>query len=550
MNRFASYLLITVLAALLFFHSLGKVSLFDWDEINFAESAREMIETGNYMQVQINYEPFWEKPPLFFWMQVASMKLFGVNEFAARLPNALCGVATLLILFGIGRRLHNEQFGLWWAFIYASTFLPHLYFKSGIIDPWFNLFIFLGIYFLARFLAAKEERKPFLQQLIFSGLFTGVAILTKGPVALLVVLLSYGLFILFNRWKGWVNIKYYLIWGLVVLLVTLVWFGLEIVEHGWWFVNEFITYQIRLFKTKDAGHGGFLLYHFVVVLIGCFPASLLIFRYRNQQHEDKNQQIFRMLMIASLIVILVVFTIVKTKIVHYSSFTYLPIGYLAAATVTGIINRTATIKGWQKIALLTLGIIWSILFIALPLIGNNIAWLKPLLTKDAFAMANIEAQVSWNYYLMIPGILFLAAVIVSFIWLQKKKFQKAFVLLFIACIGAMQVLLTSFAPRIEQYSQHAAIEFYESLQGKDVYIKTLGYKSYAQYFYTRIKPGQRKESKDESWLLTGAVDKPTYFISKNSYEPEVMKNYADKVEVIGRKNGFVFYKRKGLRRRI
>ena len=530
MNRIVFYLLITVLAALLFFHSLGRVSLFDWDEINFAESAREMIETGNYMQVQINYEPFWEKPPLFFWMQVASMKLFGVNEFAARLPNAVCGIATLLILFGIGRRLHNDRFAFWWTFIYAATFLPHLYFKSGIIDPWFNLFIFLGIYFLARFLAAKEERKPFLQLLIFSGLFTGIAILTKGPVALLVVLLSYGLFILFNRWKGWVNIKYYLIWALVVLLVTMVWFGLEIAEHGWWFVNEFITYQIRLFKTKDAGHGGFLLYHFVVVLIGCFPASLLIFRYRNQQHEDKNQQIFRLLMIASLIVILIVFTIVKTKIVHYSSFTYLPIGYLAAATVTGIINRTATIKSWQKIAL--------------PLIGNNIAWLKPLLTKDAFAMANIKAQVSWNYYLMIPGILFLAAVIISFIWLQKKKFQKAFVLLFIACIGAMQVLLTSFTPRIEQYSQHAAIEFYESLQGKDVYIKTLGYKSYAQYFYTRIKPGQRKESKDESWLLTGAVDKPTYFISKNTYEPEVMKNYADKVEVIGRKNGFVFYKRK------
>ncbi|HTH31985.1 MAG TPA: glycosyltransferase family 39 protein [Lacibacter sp.] len=544
MNRIVSYLVIAVIAALLFFHSLGRVSLFDWDEINFAESAREMIETNNYMQVQINYEPFWEKPPLFFWMQVAAMKVFGVNEFAARLPNALCGIATLLILFGIGKRLHNERFAFWWVLIYAGTFLPHLYFKSGIIDPWFNLFIFLGIYFLSRFLSAREERQSFIKHLVLSALFTGIGILTKGPVAALVVLLSYGLFVLFNRWKGWVAIKYYLIWGLIILLVTMIWFGLEIAQHGWWFVNEFITYQVRLFNTKDAGHGGFLLYHFVVVLIGCFPASLLIFRYKNQIHENKHQQYFRMLMIASLIIILLLFTIVKTKIVHYSSFTYLPIGYLAASTVYGIVNRTAQLKGWQKFGLLFLGIIWSILFIALPLIGNNIDWIKPLLTKDAFAMANVEAKVEWNYFLMIPGVLFLAAVIISTIWLQQKKFQKAIFLLLIACIGAMQVLLTLFAPRIEKYSQHAAIEFYESLQDKDVYIKTLGYKSYAQYFYTRIKPNLRKEAKDENWLMTGNVDKPTYFISKNTFEKEVMEKHGDKVEVIGRKNGFVFYKRK------
>lgn len=544
MNRLVSYLVILAAASILFFHSLGKVHLFDWDEINFAESAREMIATDNYMQVQINYEPFWEKPPLFFWMQVASMKVFGVNEFAARLPNAVCGILTLLVLFALGRRLHNEQFAFWWVLIYAGTFLPHMYFKSGIIDPWFNLFIFLGIYFLGSFLAAKEERKKLLKPLLLSALFTGLGILTKGPVAMLVVLLTYALFLFFNRGKGLASLKHYLWWGLGVIAVTLLWFGLEIAQHGWWFVNKFITYQVRLAKTEDAGHGGFFLYHFVVVLIGCFPASLLIFRYKNQIHENSRQQIFRKLMIASFIVIMVVFTIVKTKIVHYSSFTYLSIGYLAAATVYGIVNRTAQIKNWQKLGLLFLGLIWSALFIALPLIGKNIQWLKPLLQKDPFALANIQADVNWDYTLMIPGILFLLAMIAVFIWMQQKKFQRAFFTLLIACIAAMQVLLTLFAPRIEQYSQNTAIEFYQSLEGKDVYVHTLGYKSYAQYFYTKVKPGNRKEAKDENWLLTGAVDKPTYFISKNTFKEQVMKDHADVLQVLYEKNGFVFYKRK------
>ena len=544
MNRIVSYFIIVVFASILFFHSLGRVHLFDWDEINFAESAREMIATGNFMQVQINYEPFWEKPPLFFWMQVASMKMFGINEYAARLPNALCGVFTLLVLFAIGKRLHNERFAFWWVLIYAGTFLPHLYFKSGIIDPWFNLFIFLGIYFLGNFIAAKEERREVIQPLLLSALFTGLGILTKGPVALLVVLLSYALFLFFNRGKGLVALKYYLWWVLVVIAVTLLWFGLEILEHGWWFVNEFFTYQVRLAKTKDAGHGGFFLYHFVVVLIGCFPASLLIFRYKNQLHENTSQQIFRKLMIASLIVILVVFTIVKTKIVHYSSFTYLPIGYLAAASVYGIINKTAQLKQWQKIGLLILGLIWSALFIALPLVGNNMHWIKPLLQKDPFALANIEASVNWNYTYMVPGILFLIAMVAAYSWMQQKNYQRAFVALFIASIGAMQVLLTLFTPRIEQYSQYAAIEFFQSLKGKDVYVKTLGYKSYAQYFYTEIKPGNRKESKDENWLLTAAVDKPTYFVSKNTYSDTVMKYHGERLDIIYKKNGFVFYKRK------
>ena len=58
---------IILLGLLLFLPGLGNVHLFDWDEINFAESAREMINSGNYLTVQINFEPFWEKPPLFIW---------------------------------------------------------------------------------------------------------------------------------------------------------------------------------------------------------------------------------------------------------------------------------------------------------------------------------------------------------------------------------------------------------------------------------------------------------------------------------------------------
>src|SRR5688572_6339264 len=140
LNR--KYILILFFSgALLFLPFLGSTHLFDWDEINFAESAREMLATGDYFRVQINYEPFWEKPPLFFWLQAGCMTIFGVGEFAARLPNAICGIITLLVIFDLGRRLFTTRFAWLWVLFVTGSLTPHLYFQSGIIDPIFNLFI-------------------------------------------------------------------------------------------------------------------------------------------------------------------------------------------------------------------------------------------------------------------------------------------------------------------------------------------------------------------------------------------------------------------------
>ena len=97
--KLESPFVIVVLALLFFIPFLGNVHLFDWDEINFAESAREMLISGNYLRVQIDFQPFWEKPPLFIWLQTLSMSVFGANEFAARFPNAIIGVITLLTFF-------------------------------------------------------------------------------------------------------------------------------------------------------------------------------------------------------------------------------------------------------------------------------------------------------------------------------------------------------------------------------------------------------------------------------------------------------------------
>ena len=72
------YLFWSIIGALIYIPFLGASHLFDWDEINFAESAREMMVSGDYLSVQINFQPFWEKPPLFMWLQVLSFQFFHI----------------------------------------------------------------------------------------------------------------------------------------------------------------------------------------------------------------------------------------------------------------------------------------------------------------------------------------------------------------------------------------------------------------------------------------------------------------------------------------
>ena len=82
--QFPTQLFLVAIGVVLFFPFIGKVPLFDWDEINFAESAREMLVSGNFRQVQINFQPFLETPPLFTWLQALAMHRYGINEFSAR----------------------------------------------------------------------------------------------------------------------------------------------------------------------------------------------------------------------------------------------------------------------------------------------------------------------------------------------------------------------------------------------------------------------------------------------------------------------------------
>lgn len=534
-STLSKYIIIAIAAACLFFPFLGQVHLFDWDEINFAECAREMMVTGNYLQVQIDYQPFWEKPPVFIWLQVLSFKLLGVNDYAARFPNALIGMATLLTLFYAGKRVVNEKMGMWWVALYAASWLPHFYFKSGIIDPTFNLFIFLS--FFQVYLIRHGSRKWL--HAILAGIFLGIAVLTKGPAAILIALLAFAVYVVVNRGISGFKWLHFPVIAVAAFLTTCIWFGLEVLNNGWWMVNEFITYQIRLFTTEDAGHGGPFFYHFIILLLGCFPASIFLF-HKSTFKETIATKDFKRWMWVMFWVVLILFSIVKTKIVHYSSLCYFPLTFIAALHVYRIASGKEKIGKLKTTLVTVIGLLLALAITFFPVVGLYKDQLIPLI-KDPFAVANLQADVSWSGAEVLWGIFYMAGVVIAII-LMAKNTRKGIMLLFAVQIIIIQVTVLHFTPKVEAYSQRAAIEFFESLQGKDVYVKVLGYKSYAHLFYSRKMPKANPQHYNEEWLLYGEVDKPTYFICKimnaDTYRA------LPQLEEIGSKNGFVFFKRR------
>jgi len=532
---------IVIGSLLLFIPFLGDVHLFDWDEINFAEAAREMVLTGNYSLVQIDYKMFFEKPPLFFWMQAASMHLFGINEFAARFPNAIVGVLSLLLIFNIGKRYYDTKFGLIWVLSYAGSILPFFYFKTGIIDPWFNFFIFLGVYYATRYLDETEGRNKW--NLVWAGVAIGLGILTKGPVALLLMLLTLGVYFLITWFKGFPSVIDFVIFFSVLLVTGGSWFIVEYLRGNENVIYEFIQVQIDLLSKNVADHEQPWYYHSVVLFIGVFPAAILAIKSFGKNISDNTKQKHLTLMMKILFwVVLIVFSSVKTKIVHYSSMTYFSLTFLAAHTIYYLISERIKWSKWMTVALSVVGFVWTLLMLLLPIVGMNTDKLRTSsLIGDEFAKANMQAVVNWTGFEGIIGLFLLLAILFA---LFNKTYNVGvrMIVLNVAVMITMFVFTAVNVPKIEKYTQNAAIEFFQKFTDDSAYVAPLMYRSYAYLFYSEKQPQANPNHNNVGWLLNGDIDKPAYFISRITQKDKVLKAHKN-LDVIGEKNGFVFYKR-------
>lgn len=269
--RLFSLLLLIFVPALLLYPTLS-FHLFEPDESRYAEIGREMLQRGEWVVPYLQSEPYLDKPPLLYWLIEASYALFGVHVWAARLVPALAVHGCVLLVYLIGRRSIGERAALWGALSLALApgwvSMGRLLLMDSLLTLWTTLALLSG------FEAVRGERLRWGWWLLASAA-CGLGVLTKGPVALVLLLPPLWL----QRWLTGSGCRIgragMLGCLLVVLAVTLPWYAAMTLRIPT-FARDFIwEHNIRRFLAPFAHVHG-IWFYIPVVLGGLLPGTLLL----------------------------------------------------------------------------------------------------------------------------------------------------------------------------------------------------------------------------------------------------------------------------------
>lgn len=260
-------------ACWMFFSQLGQFPLFNPDESLYAEPAREMIVTGDWITTQLNYVVRFTKPPLVIWAMAGCYQLFGVNEFAARFFGAVCGALLVALTYWFARRFIGVRAAVFasLALIGAPLFVAVT--REAITDTPLSLFVAGAI---MSFYTAKETGSARWRW--FGYLLVGLAVMTKGPVGVILPAVPLGAYYLLRGElkDAWKSLKP--IGGLaLVALISLPWFIAEIAITKGAYFNEFILREnVGRYTSVVDNHKQPFWYHAAAMFGGFLPWTLFL----------------------------------------------------------------------------------------------------------------------------------------------------------------------------------------------------------------------------------------------------------------------------------
>lgn len=388
-------LILMVAGLVIFFYRLGGPGLIDPDEGRYAEIAREFFVLRDWGIPHLNLLPYLEKPPLVYWLTALSFKVCGFTEMAARLPSAVSALGGVFLAYGLGRAFWGPGPGMLGALVLASAAgyvaLGRILTLDMTFALWLNVGIGLGYLALSR---GQNRLWP------WAYLALALAVLTKGPVALVLAGLVWVIWVIVNRRSGRPLIQ---IRGWVLLaVITLPWF-----VYVQWRYPEFFRFFIL-----EQHLGRFLtpaihpepLWYYVPVVLGLLLPWTWLLPWTLAAAGRWRDPDYRFLVIWAAVIV-VFFSLSRGKLVPYILPALLPLALLVGhglARLTGV-GRMFFNSRWLKTSLL----VWAVTGVAL--VGLSL-WPPGFLVK-ALARANFSLA-----YLLTLSLVWALTPLAALIW--------------------------------------------------------------------------------------------------------------------------------------
>jgi 4-amino-4-deoxy-L-arabinose transferase-like glycosyltransferase len=450
----------------LFLQFLGRIPLFEPDEGRYAEIPREMLERGDFITPMLNYVKYFEKPALHYWLDAISQRLFGQNEFAARLPGAVAGLLCVLFVYHLGRKLFDRRTGFLAALILGTCTGFMVMARINLTDMTLTccLTLALGCFILAA--REGEEHKGFYYYLAY--IFAALAVLAKGLIGIVFPGAIIFLFCLLGR--EWRLLKEMRIpTGLLLfLLVAAPWFIL-VSLHNPEFPNFFFIHEHFQRFTTTVHNRYQPFWFFAPVLLGTmlpwsfFIPSGLRGTWLGRRSPQGREALFLAIWV---VFIFLFFSKSNSKLVPYILPLFPPLSILIARAFSARIGGTAV----------PLKLAGTIMAIILCLGGITLFVYPHVSHRQEFSPLGGAAM----------GALFFIEGVLAYIWSRRNEALYLFLSLCICSYAislvAPPIILEGVTPR--KSSKELCLKVKE-LAGPDDAVAVFGYEQALPYYAKR-----------------------------------------------------------------
>jgi 4-amino-4-deoxy-L-arabinose transferase-like glycosyltransferase len=458
--------LVFLLVILVLFTGLGRLPLIDRDEGEYTTVAQEMIDRNDYVIPHVNGRQYFEKPVLYFWLTAASFRILGRTETAARLPSAFGGAALVLLLGWFARRRGGPLQGVLTALFTLATFMMALLARVALVDMLMTLFTTASlVFFYQGYRTSDKERRYF-----YAGWAAmSLAFLTKGPVGVIVILITLIPLAILNR-NLLATLKRVRIPGglLVFFLISGPWYLMAFYREGRLFWEGFFVGQnVRRYTEVLLGHGPPIWYFLPVLAVFVWPwffFSLpklwqgLVKNTWAQRDADESASLDFFLAIW-FITNLVFFSLGATKLPHYILPAVPALVILAARWWDDYLSGASapSYPVWLLIGTVSIGFLLSLFLMTAPFLAPMV--MEPIragISPDSseYAFPDYPPDLGWET-LLVGAILLLLSLTMIVIRVRKKPRP-----LLVVTVAAPLVLIVGLthltAPKAFDYLQAPA----------------------------------------------------------------------------------------------